>query len=85
MSGNVLRTKGKFVTFNRIQCRVVTGLLRVITPWGRHVYLLELLDSPLCRKCGVREETTFHIILSARLCFHSDLRTCLHFLGAGGY
>ena len=25
-------------------------------------YLLGLLDSPLCRKCGVREETSAHIL-----------------------
>ena len=28
----------------------------------RHLHLLGLLDSPLCRKCGVREETSAHII-----------------------
>ena len=28
----------------------------------RHLYLLGLLDSPLCWKCGVREETSAHIL-----------------------
>jgi len=28
----------------------------------RHLYLLGLLDTPLCRKCGVREETSAHIL-----------------------
>ena len=28
----------------------------------RHLYLLGLLDSPLCRKCGVGEETSADIL-----------------------
>ena len=28
----------------------------------RHLHLLGLHDSPLCRKCGVREETSAHIL-----------------------
>ena len=28
----------------------------------RHLHLLGLLDSPMCRKCGVREETSAHIL-----------------------
>jgi len=28
----------------------------------RHHYLLGLLDSPLCRKCGVKEETSAHVL-----------------------
>ena len=28
----------------------------------RHLHLLGLLDSPLCRKCGLREETSAHIL-----------------------
>jgi len=28
----------------------------------RHLHLLGLLDSPLCRKCGVKEETSTHIL-----------------------
>ena len=28
----------------------------------RHLYLLGLNDSPLCRKCGVKEETLAHIL-----------------------
>ena len=32
------------------------------TTLRRHLYLLGLLDSPLCRKCGVGEETLAHIL-----------------------
>ena len=28
----------------------------------RHFYLLGLLESPLCRKCGVKNETSAHIL-----------------------
>ena len=31
-------------------------------PGRRYLYLLGLLDSPLCRKCGVGEETSAHIL-----------------------
>ena len=50
------------MTFNRTQSRVVTGLLTGHNTLRRHLYLLELLDSHLCRKCGVEEETSAHIL-----------------------
>jgi len=48
------------MTFNRIQSRVVTGLLTGHNTLRRHLYLVELLNSPLFRKCGVGEETSAH-------------------------
>jgi len=50
------------MTFNRIQSRAVIGLLTGHNTLRRHLYLLGLLDSPLCRKCGVGEETSAHIL-----------------------
>ena len=50
------------MTFNMTQSRVVTGLLTGHNTLRRHLYLLELLDSPLCRKCGLGEETSAHIL-----------------------
>jgi len=50
------------MTFNRIQSRVVTGLLTSHNTLRRHLYLLGLLDSPLCRKCRVGEEISAHIL-----------------------
>jgi len=41
---------------------VVTGLLTGHNTLRRHLYLLGLLDSPLCRKCGAKEETSAHIL-----------------------
>jgi len=52
----------KFVTFNRIQSRVVTGLFMGHNTLRRHLHLPELLDSPLFRKCGVGEENSAHIL-----------------------
>ena len=56
------RTRAKFLTFNRVQSKVVTGLLTGHNALRRHLFLLGLLDSPLCRKCGVGEETSAHIL-----------------------
>jgi hypothetical protein len=66
ISGPSLGTRAKFMTFNRIQSRVVTGLLTVHNTLRRHLYLLGLLDSPLCRKCGVGEETLAHILCECK-------------------
>jgi len=62
ISGPSLGTRAKFMTFNRTQSRAVTGLLTGRNTLRRHLYLLGLLDSPLCRKCGVEEETPAHIL-----------------------
>jgi len=50
------------MTFNGIQSRVVTGFLTGFNTLRRHLYLLGLLDSLLCRKCGVTDETLAHIL-----------------------
>jgi predicted Zn-ribbon and HTH transcriptional regulator len=55
-------TRIKLLSFNRNQSRVVTGLLTRHKTLRRHLYLLGLLDSPMCRKCGVKEETLAHIL-----------------------
>ena len=49
------------MTFKRIQSRAVIDLLMRYDTLQRHLYLLGLHDSPLCRKCGVGEETSVHI------------------------
>ena len=73
-----------WVSFNRTQSTVVTGLFTGHNTLRRHVYLLGLLDSPLCRKCGVKEETSAHI-----LCECEALASLGHvylgsFFGTGG-
>jgi len=62
ISGPSLGAKAKFPSFNRTQPRVVTGLLTGHNTLRRHLHLLGLLDSPLCSRCGVKEETLAHIL-----------------------
>ena len=40
----------------------MTGLLTEHNTLRRHLHLLRLIDSPLCRASGVREETLAHIL-----------------------
>jgi hypothetical protein len=44
-----------------MQSRVVTGLLTGHNTLRRHLHLMGLTDSPLCRKCGAEDETLANI------------------------
>jgi hypothetical protein len=71
-------TKVKLLSFNRTQLRVVTGLLTGHNTLRRHLHLMRLMDSPLCRKCGAEDETSAHI-----LCRCEALASLTHlYLGA---
>ena len=48
--------------FSRIQSRAVIGLLTGHNTLRRHLHILGLIDSPMCRKCGGAEETSAHIL-----------------------
>jgi hypothetical protein len=61
------------MSFNRTQSRDVIGLLTGHNTLRRHLHILGLMDSPLCRKCGVEEETSAHILLNVRLWPLSDM------------
>jgi hypothetical protein len=50
------------LSFNRTQSRAVTSFLTGHNTLRRHLHLLGLLDSPLCRRCGAQEETLAHIL-----------------------
>jgi hypothetical protein len=54
--------KARFLFFNRIQSRVVTGLLTEHNTLRRHLHFMALSNSPLCRRCGVEDETLTHIL-----------------------
>jgi hypothetical protein len=41
---------------------VVTGLLTGHNTLRRHLNLMGLSDSPLCRRCGEKDETSAHIL-----------------------
>jgi hypothetical protein len=62
ISGPSLGAKTKVMSFNRTQSRAVTRLLTYHNTLRRLLYLLGLQDSPLCRKCGVMEQTSAHIL-----------------------
>ena len=62
ISGPSLGVKAKLLSFDRKQSRVVNGLLTGHNTLRRHLHLLGLLDTPLCRGCGVKEETSAHIL-----------------------
>jgi len=61
ISGPCLCTKAWFLSFNRTKSRAVTGLLTGHNTLMRHLHLLGLSDSPLCRS-GAEEETSAHIL-----------------------
>jgi hypothetical protein len=39
----------------------------------RHLCLMGLINSPLCRGCGAEEGTSDHVLLSAKPWLHSDM------------
>jgi hypothetical protein len=55
-------TKARLLSFNRMQSRVVTGLLTGHNTLRKHLHLMGLIDSPLCRKRGAENETSAHIL-----------------------
>jgi hypothetical protein len=60
------------LSFNRIQSRVGTGLLTGYNTLRRHLYIMGLIDSPICRGCGTEEETSAHVLCVKPLP-HSDI------------
>jgi len=59
--GHFLSASARFLSFNMTQSRTVKGLLTGHNTLSKHLHLLGLLDSPQCRSCGVKEETSAHI------------------------
>jgi hypothetical protein len=55
-------TKTKLFSFNRIQCKVVSGLLTRHNTLRRHLHLMGLKISPISRRCGAEDENTAHIL-----------------------
>ena len=60
--GPCLDAKARFLSFNRTQSRVVTGLLTGHNTLRRHLHLMGLSVSPLCRRCGAEDETSADIL-----------------------
>jgi len=60
--GPCLGAKARFLSFNRTQSRAVTGLLTGHNTLRRHLHIMGLSDSPLCRRFGTEDETSPHIL-----------------------
>ena len=54
--------KTRLLSVNRTQSRVVIGLLTGHNTLRRHLHLMGLTNSPLCRRCGAEDETSAHIL-----------------------
>jgi ribonuclease HI len=54
--------RARFLSFTRAQARVVTGMLIGHNTLRRHLHLLGMADSPMCRRCGMEDETSAHIV-----------------------
>jgi len=57
-----LDAKAKFLSLNRAQSKAVNGLLTGHNTLRRHLQLIGMSDSPLCRRCGAEDETSAHIL-----------------------
>jgi len=68
--------KTRFFSFNRAQSRVVIGHPTGHNTLRRHLHLMGLTTSPLCRKCGTEEETSAHTLCECEAWLHSDINIC---------
>jgi hypothetical protein len=75
LSGPSLGIKARFLSFTRAQARIETGMLTTRhNTLRRHLHLLGLVDSLLCRRCGMEEETLAHILCECEA-LASDIHT----------
>jgi hypothetical protein len=61
ISGRTPTAKARLLARNRTQSRVVTGLLTCHNTLRRHLFLMGLIDSPLCRRYEAQEENSAHV------------------------
>jgi hypothetical protein len=59
--GPSLSAKTRLLSFNRTQTRVVIKFLTGHNTLRRHLHLMGLTNSPLCRR-GAEDETSAHIL-----------------------
>jgi len=85
ISGPCLGAKARFLSCNRTQSRAVSGLLTGRNTLRRHLHLIGLSDSPLCRRCGVEDETSAHILCECEALTSLRRVTGLLLLGARGH
>jgi hypothetical protein len=61
-SGPDLATRAQLLSFNRTLSRVVIGLLTGHNTLRSHLCIMGLRNNPTCKKCGIEEETSVHIL-----------------------
>jgi hypothetical protein len=66
ISGPNLAIGARLLSFNRTQSRVVIGLLTGHNTFRRHLHIMGLRDSPICRKCGTGDESSVHILCECK-------------------
>ena len=62
ISGPSPTAKTKLLSLNKTQSRVVTSFLSGHNTLRRHLHLMGLANSPLCRRCEAGDETSAHIL-----------------------
>jgi hypothetical protein len=62
ISGPSLDTKIRHLSYDRIQSRVVIGLLSGHSTLRRHLHSVGLPNCPLYRRCGAEDNTSAHIL-----------------------
>jgi hypothetical protein len=65
--GPSLTAKTTLFSLNRMQSRVVTGLLT------GQLYIIGLTENPFCRKCIAENEILAHVGVSVKLWRHLDI------------
>ena len=62
ISGSSLTKRTRLLSFSRTKLRVIIGLLTGHNTLRRHLHLMELINSLLCRRCGTENKTSVHIL-----------------------
>jgi hypothetical protein len=62
ISGPNLATRARLLSFNRTQSKIVNGLLTGHSTLRRHLYVMGLSSTPICRKCCTEDETSVHVL-----------------------
>jgi hypothetical protein len=78
ISGPSRGTRIRLLYVIRVQSKVVTGILTGYNTLRRHLHLMGLKESPMCRKCGVEGENSAHIFVGVDSVRHAYLNSfCL--------
>jgi hypothetical protein len=79
--GPISSAKIRLLSCNRIQPRVGTGPFTGHNTLRRHLYIMGLMDSPLCRRCGAQGVTSTHVLCECEALAtlrYIYLNTCIH-------